>query len=313
MYNYSIVDTHCDTIGEIYGSTSLRSSIGHLDIERMKQYKNWLQVFAVWTDAAQGYNRQKREQERIISHFYDEIEKNSSKIVHVKTYCDIENAWKENKIAAVLGIEGADTVKCADDIDELYGRGVRCITITWNGSNLLASGVGDEKADFGLTKLGKCGVKKMNELGIVVDVSHISERAFWDVLDVSRLPVTATHSNSKAVCPHRRNLTDSQFKALCKNGGVAGINYYPQFVNGTDIACIDDIVRHIEHFCALGGENNIGLGGDFDGIDTTPSDLCGVQDVYKLLDRLLQLNYAQQTVEKIAHGNFLRLLGAVMK
>lgn len=313
MYNYRIADAHCDTIGELYRKACLKKNCGQLDIARMGEYKNWMQIFAVWTDANLGYEKQKKKEDKIIERFFHEVQKNSDKITHVTSADEINKAWNEKKIAALLGIEGADTVRSIEDICSFYRRGVRCITLTWNGSNAIASGVGDENADFGLTDFGRNAVRKMNELGMLVDVSHISQRAFWDVIDTSSKPISATHSNSKTICAHRRNLTDEQFKALCDNGGVAGINYYTSFVNGTDSACIDDIVRHIERFCALGGENHIGLGSDFDGIDTVPSDLRGAEDVYKLLDRLLELNYSESTVQKIAYKNFLRLFGEVLK
>lgn len=312
-FDYKIIDAHCDTIGEMNTKTTLKKSNGHLDIERMKMYQNYLQVFAVWTDATNGADKQKHQQKIIIDRFYDEINKNADAIVHITSKEQIYLAWQQNKIAALLSIEGADCVSKIEHIDELYKMGVRCITLTWNGSNYIASGVGDEKADFGLTVFGKEAVKKMNELGILVDVSHLSERGFWDVLSVTNAPISATHSNSKTICAHRRNLTDEQFDAICKNGGVVGINYYPLFVNGTDKASIDDIIKHIEHFCALGGEEHIGLGSDFDGVEVLPYDLCGVEDVYKLLDRLLSLNYSEQFIKNFSRENFMRLFNSVLK
>ncbi len=311
-YDYKIIDAHCDTIGEMYKKAPLGKNKAHLDICRMKDYKNYLQIFAVWTEHCDSVIMQKKNEDAIIERFYNEIQKNADDIVHILRADQIEKAWEEDKIAAILSIEGADCVKTREDIDELYQKGVRCITLTWNGSNDIASGVGGEKADFGVSEFGKKAIKKMNSLGMLIDVSHISERAFWDVLEYTKSPIAASHSNSKTVCINRRNLTDEQFAALCKNGGVAGINYYPMFVNNTDKATIDDIIKHIEHFCSLGGENHIGLGGDFDGIDTVPFDLCGVEDVYKLLDKLLMLNYNESIVNKIAYENFLRLFKKVI-
>ncbi len=310
---YIVIDAHCDTIGEMYRKYRLEKSRGHLDIERMSKYKSWLQVFAVWYDGAKGEEKQKANHEKIIEHFYEEMASNSGRILSVKSGKDIQKVWNEGKIGAILSIEGGDWIKSESDIEWLYEKGVRCITLTWNYTNHVASGVGDEGASFGLTEFGKKAVAKMNELGMLVDVSHINEKAFWDVIEQSKMPVSATHSNAKTICPHRRNLTDEQFSALIKNGGVAGINYYPSFVRDCKKVYIDDIIKHIEHFCALGGEDHIGLGGDFDGIDAVPEDLCGVEDVYRLLDRLLALNYSQVAVDKIAYKNFERLFKQVIK
>ena len=311
-YDYKIIDSHCDTIGELYQKAPLGKNEAQLDIRRMKEYKNYLQIFAVWTDASEGKILQKCKQDAIIEKFYDEIHKNADDIVHIRCADEIEKAWKNGKIAAILSVEGADCVKTCDDIDELYKKGVRCITLTWNVSNDIASGIGDDKADFGVSEFGIEAIEKMNSLGMLIDVSHISERAFWDVLEYTKSPIAASHSNSKAICSHQRNLTDKQFLALCKNGGVAGINYYPMFVNNTNKATIDDIIKHIEHFCSLGGENHIGLGGDFDGIDTVPVDLRGVENVYKLCDRLSALNYNESLINKITYENFLRLFKKVI-
>lgn len=312
MKPYQIVDAHCDTVSEIYQPTSLRRSTGHLDLPRIRQYQNWLQFFAVWAEAGKPGEQQRRA-EAIIAHFYAEMEENRDAILPVKTYSDIALAWGQNKAAALMTIEGADFIDSLDKLHDYYEQGVRCITLTWNNSNAIASGAGEKRPKQGLTAYGREFVRGMNELGMLVDVSHASEKTFWDVAETSHSPIAASHSNAAAVCKHRRNLTDEQFCAICKMGGVVGINYYPLFVTNTEHATIDDIVRHIDHFMALGGENHIGLGGDFDGIDTTPAGLCGVEDVYKLLDQLLACNYSEEQVRKIAGGNFLRLLGEVLK
>lgn len=311
MYNYNIIDAHCDTISQMYIKTALKKSKGHLDIERMKMYRGWIQIFALWSEN-EGEAKQKQSHLKMLERFYDQIGKNADDIVFADSAGKIKSAFEENRTAAVLAVEGADWIESADDIMFLYQKGVRCITLTWNGSNYIGGGVGDKK-EKGLTEFGKKAVRLMNDIGILTDVSHASEKTFWDTIETSTKPISATHSNSKAICPHRRNLTDEQFLALIKTGGVCGINYYPVFVSDKKSAKIDDIIRHIEHFCALGGEDNIGLGGDFDGIDITPDDLRGAEDVHILLDRLLKMNYSEDTVKKIAGKNFCRLLCDVIK
>lgn len=141
-----------------------------------------------------------------------------------------------------------------------------------------------------------------------IDVSHLNDRSFYDIAEISSLPIIASHSNSRSVCKHRRNLTNDMFSIIKNSGGCVGVNFYPPFLNDSGSANIDDIVRHIEHFLDLGGENHIGLGTDFDGTDgLMPTGICGCEDVYKLFDRLLQLNYSEALIEKISHKNFKRL------
>lgn len=313
MYPYQIVDAHCDTVAQIEGPTRLKQSAGHLDLPRMQQYQSWLQFFAVWADAADGVVAQERTAQAVISHFYDEMEENKAQIAPVVTLAQALAAWEQGKAAALLAIEGADYIDSLEKLRAYYDKGVRCITLTWNNSNCIAAGAGEKRPRMGLTQYGRTFVREMNALGMIVDVSHASEQTFWDTVETSRAPIIASHSNAAAVCKHRRNLTDAQFTALCDMGGVAGINYYPEFVDKSGRAAVSSLVRHIEHFMALGGENHIGLGGDFDGIGSTPIDLCGVQDVYKLLDALLARNYTEEQVKKIAGGNFLRLIGEVLK
>ena len=313
MIPYQIVDAHCDTVSEIYQPTSLKQSAGHLDLPRIREYKNWLQFFAVWAEAGKGIEAQQQRTEEIIAHFYAEMEENQDAILQVKSFSDIAAAWSRNKAAALMTIEGADFIDTLEKLHAYYNKGVRCITLTWNNSNCIATGAGERRPKAGLTVYGKEFVQEMNTLGMLVDVSHASEKTFWDVVETSGKPITASHSNAAAVCGHKRNLTDEQFRAICSMGGVVGINYYPLFVNNTNCAGLDDVICHIEHFMSLGGEDHIGLGGDFDGIDTTPAGLDGVEDVYKLLDALLTRNYSEQQVKKIAGGNFLRLLGEILK
>jgi membrane dipeptidase len=148
----------------------------------------------------------------------------------------------------------------------------------------------------------------MQELGVVVDLSHASERAFWDTAEITKRPIIAGHSNSKTVCPHKRNLTDEQFKALVRLGGVAGINLCPDFLNPSKSAKVADILRHIEHFMGLGGERAVCLGGDLDGIDETPEGIGGIEDYGVLYEALLRLNYPEALVRDIFYNNLLEVL-----
>jgi membrane dipeptidase len=167
-------------------------------------------------------------------------------------------------VAAFISIEGAELFGCdLNRLDDFYARGVRALNLCWNHLNALCS-------EKGLTELGERFVTRCNELGIIIDVSHLRDEAFWDVIRLTTAPVMASHSNSRVICPHKRNLTDEQFKAIIKCRGVAGINMYAHFLG--ENPDVNTVIRHIEHFLSLGGAENIALGCDFDGCDTLRGD-----------------------------------------
>ena len=214
-----------------------------------------------------------------------------------------------------MSIEGGEGIYSLAHLRNFYRLGVRIIALTWNFSNHIASGALETDETRGLTEFGKLVVAEMNRLGIFADVSHLNDKSFYDVAEYSNKPIIASHSNaravcrSKAVCPVERNLTDDQFEIIKKSGGCVGINFCPDFLNESGKADIEDIIRHIEHFMSLGGEDNVGIGADFDGIDSTPDGINGVEDIYKIFDRLLQKGYTENQIEKISHKNFERILG----
>ena len=230
-------------------------------------------------------------------------------MAHCETGSDIENALKQGKCAAVLSVEGGEVLEGRIENLRILSRlGVRAMTLTWNYSNELCDGVGEVRG-AGLTEFGKKVVSEMNRLGMIIDVSHISVKGFWDVIETSRCPIAATHSNAYALKAHPRNLSDEQIKAIIENGGVIGASIYPEFVS--DGVCrAADIIRHIEHILALGGEENVGFGSDFDGIDRTPDDIRGAEEMYRLIDEMLRLGYSETVIKKITAENFLRLFDA---
>ena len=141
----------------------------------------------------------------------------------------------------------------------------------------------------------------------MIDVSHISEKGFWDVLETTKKPILATHSNVKAICGHRRNLSDEQICAIIKNGGCIGVNLYSEFLSDMG-ADINDIFRHIEHILALGGENNIGLGSDLDGMDSLPNGIKGIEDIYKIFEEMQERGYSEMLIKRISSNNFLDVM-----
>ncbi len=297
----SVFDAHCDTALNIFENKfELLKNPGHTDLTRGGEYTRYAQIYAIWNE--KGTVAQYKTQ---LEYLKAEFLKNTDKVMLCTSVLDAETAFAENKTAAFLAVEGAEQLDCSEtELENAYNDGVRAVNITWNYENAL-SGSNVDAPDKGLTEKGRSFVRKCNELGILVDVSHISEPGFWDVLEVSQKPIIASHSNSKVLCPHPRNLTDEQFKALVKNGGVAGINLCADFlgVNPT----VDTVIAHIERFLSLGGEKNIGLGTDFDGCDVL-DDIAGLQDLGKLYEALLKRNYSENTVKDIFFNNMMSLM-----
>lgn len=294
--NYSVFDAHCDTLchARDFGK-SLKTNDCHVDIERMNKYKSYTQVFACFIDPI--YKSCAAERTLSLIDTYHE---------HTKTL--------PGNIRTILSIEGGEGIYSLSALRNFYRLGVRIIALTWNYSNHIASGAAEADETRGLTEFGRQVIAEMNSLGMLADVSHLNDKSFYDIADYMDKPIIASHSNSravcrtKAVCPVERNLTDDQFRIICKSEGCVGINFCPDFLSESGRADIDDIMRHIEHFMSLGGENHIGIGADFDGVDRLPDGINGCQDLYKVFDRLLQLNYTDEQVEKISHKNFERVM-----
>ena len=291
---YSIFDAHCDTLCKMTDEGADFDKNGcEVDLKRMRTYKSYTQVMACFI--APEYK--KTAKQRTLS--------------LIDTYHTAVDNADRGDVKTILSIEGGEGIKTIADLERYHALGVRMAALTWNKSNHIAGGAHERDTARGLTDFGKKVVRRMNELNMFVDVSHLNDKSFYDVADISNRPIIASHSNSHAVCSHPRNLTDDMFKIIMNTGGCAGINLYPMFLTKTHHAVIDDVVRHVEHFMGLGGENHIGIGADFDGVDGhLPDGISGCQDLYKLLDRLLQLNYSMEQVEKISHKNFERLFNA---
>ena len=282
---YKIFDAHCDTLCRLCDeNASFDENEFNVDKKRMDGYDSYTQVFACWIDPIY----KDRAMERFI---------------------ELSDEFYTKNVNGILSIEGGEMITSLKALRTLKRLGVRIAALTWNYSNHIASGVLEENEARGLTEFGKKVIAEMNRINMFVDVSHLNDKSFYDAAEIMKMPIIATHSNSRAICPHKRNLTDDQFKIIVKSGGCTGINFYNEFLDG-DNSDIDSIVKHIEHFMSLGGEDCIGIGADYDGVDDElPRGISGCQDTYKLFDRLLSLNYTEEQVEKISHRNFERLFG----
>ncbi|MGN0181701.1 MAG: dipeptidase [Candidatus Ornithomonoglobus sp.] len=280
MYKYEIFDAHCDTLCMIANSGgNIIKNKYNIDKTRMLRYNKYTQVFACFI-APEHRNMAMERFNRL---------------------ADIFDAQDFDGITPLLSVEGGEMIQSLEDVDYLKSRGVRCIALTWNHANRIAGGA--DEPEQGLTEFGRAVVRRMNELGILVDVSHLNDKSFYDIEKINTGILIATHSNSRAVCGHRRNLTDDMFKIIRDSGGAAGINLYPPFVTESGVCEVSDVLRHIERWMELGGENAVGLGGDFDGVENNlPQGISGCEDYYKLLDML-----DEETAEKISHKNFERI------
>lgn len=280
------LDCHADTL--------TKWAEGDFDTHVKRLTPSNIQIFA----AFEGRSGDKRARVKKLINAYDGL----SGFVKIRSAADFSRLG--DMPASILSTEGGDIIESEEDVAELYGRGVRIMGLAWNKNSPLAGAASDE--DTGLTPLGERAVRKMEALGVTVDLSHAGEKSFYDVLKLAKKPVICSHSNSYTLCPHERNIKDGQFYELKKNGGAVGINFYPPFLCGKK-ACADDILRHIDYFLSLGGEDNVGIGTDFDGVDCLPDGVSGSEYLYTLYDRLLSL-YGEAVAQKVAGLNFLRIL-----
>lgn len=294
-----LFDCHCDTISRVMTEGgSLRKNNFHTDLERLHKFTPCAQVFAV---CAETLDRPVEKADAMLRRLSQEIEENSDIVTLCLNFHDIKKAAESGKVAVFISIEGCEQIS---SLESAYQDGVRVLHPTWNFDNeLCGAAMGSGK---GLTEKGRAFVKKAQHMGFALDMSHISERGFWDTLEACEKPVVAGHSNARAICNVPRNLTDEQFNALVLIGGGAGINLYPEFLGlGKDI---NAVIAHIEHFLSLGGERSVFLGCDFDGIDSTPTGLDGVHKLDKLYNELLNRNYPEALVRALFWDNLYDIM-----
>ena len=300
-------DAHCDTVSRcMKRQDPLRKNSGHIDLERGGMFERYAQFFALFHDAAEapadGMLAQCR---RMYAFFCRQMEENADRVIRCRTVSEVEQAVSQGKAAALLSIEGADLLDCSPDhVAMAADWGVKFCNPVWNRANVL-SGTNLEEPERGLSAQGRDFIRQLERCGIYADVSHLSDAGFRDLIHMSKRPVVASHSNSRAVCPHRRNLTDDQFRAIRDSGGVVGLNLYRPFVGGDTM---DDLVRHVEHFLDLGGEKTLCMGGDLDGCEVLAAGMRGIEDVPQLYAALADRGYSRELLADIFWNNLMRLL-----
>jgi membrane dipeptidase len=310
---FPVFDLHCDTalalLGrEFTGGHSLRKNDFHIDLERAKVLPGYAQCFACFTTPAfrDWYQVSpvvafEREMGEILS----QIEKNSDLIKQAYTAKEVRENYEKGVMSGILTIEGPAGFGFDPELlQDLYAVGFRISTLGWNDQNALT---GSQVTGGGLTDQGREYVREAQRLGMIVDVSHISDEGFWDIMQIADKPVIASHSNSRAVCDVKRNLTDDMFKAICQTGGVAGINQYAEFLG--DKPNLDTVCDHILHFLELDPEgDHIALGGDLDGCEELAEGFNGVQSYPAMAKRLLERGVGEKIVRKIYWDNALEVM-----
>lgn len=304
-----VIDLHCDVLMKLYdakGQLAFKDA-KELDTnyEKLVEGKVFAQAFAIFIDPRINADEKFQAALDQIYYFYEEVLGKNPQMKLIKEWADL-NSLKNGEIGAILTLEGVDAI--GNDLKKLtilYELGVRSIGLTWNNANLAADGVGEVRG-AGLTTFGKEIVQFNNARKIFTDVSHLSESAFWDVYDEAKYLI-ASHSNAKAICDHPRNLSDQQATAMFNRNSMIHVVYYPQFVKSEGNVSIDDLIRHIDHFCSLGGVGLIGLGSDFDGISDKINRLEDAAKQQNFINELLK-RYSEDEVKGFAYQNFLNHL-----
>jgi membrane dipeptidase len=357
-----LVDTHNDVLSTVTMKglnieNDLRGK-SHSDLARFKNGGVDVQIFSIFCDERFGKDTAFKYANIEIDSLYAIANRNADKMTIVTDLHGIKRAVKEKKLAAMMGVEGGHMIEDnLNNLDSLYRRGVRYLTLTWNNSTPWATSAKDESqhtspnAKSGLNDFGKQVVRRMNDLGMIVDVSHVGEQTFWDAINTTTKPVIASHSCAYTLCPVFRNLKDEQIKAIGKNGGVIHLNFYSGFVDSgfqkrkdaflqshqserdslqqlkwasyeveewmaKEYSKEAEAIRpplsmlldHLDYIVKMIGIDHVGLGSDFDGIDSAPLELNGVDDFPKITNALLERGYNKKQIKKILGGNFLRVL-----
>lgn len=319
-----VIDMHCDTVERLFKLQEqgqpqvLRENGIHIDLLRMKESHYLLQNFAMFVMLKEGEDPWERVC-RLCDFYEQEMERNSDLIAPVYRFSDIAENDRAGRMSALLTVEEGGVCKGEiEKLRELYRRGVRMLTLTWNFPNELGwpnrtRGQSHlvPNTTRGLTDRGKEFVAEMEALGMIPDVSHLSDAGFYDVLEITKKPFVASHSNAREVCPWVRNMTDDMIRKLAKRGGVMGLNFCADFLEEVpegqkNPGTIAAVVRHAKHIANVGGIDVLGLGSDFDGIDTH-EELPGAQSMGALWDALKAGGFTESQLDQIFWKNVLRV------
>ncbi len=320
--DYRYIDLHCDTlmIAHFAHKSNCWELEGMCDVKRLLKAQARAQFMAIFLPSPDSKIWQRRNYEgdepylqSCLEIFRKTLEDCADVVQGVYSGSDLQKAQEAGKIGLFLTIEdGRDLQGSMERLDLYHRWGVRLITLTWNHKNCLGSPNSSDPAimNDGLTPFGKDAVVRMQELGIIVDVSHLSDGGFWDVVTLAKKPFVASHSNARALSPHRRNLTDDMIRAIADHGGVTGLNFMPEFLHQDTISKqsrIDLMVQQARHIVNIGGKDVLCIGTDFDGF-SGELEISGPDEMYKLFDGLKNGGFSEDDIEKIAWRNAQRVL-----
>jgi len=309
-----LVDSHNDFIWQVYKKgvdfgRDNRST--QSDLPKFIEGGVDVQVFAVWIPTKKvrqsyAFTIAQIDRLKVIE------EENTDAFEFAYSFEDMKRILEEKKMCGLIGIEGGTAIENdLDNINEFYELGVRYIGLTWNNSNNIGTSARDEYKkglEGGLTEFGFEVVKRMDEVGMLIDVSHLGEGTFWDVIETTKNPIIASHSNCYSIHPHYRNLTDGQIKAIADGGGVINVNFHNGFLGA---ATVDKIVDHIDYIKELVGVDYIGIGSDFDGGINPPVDLYDATQYPEITRELVERGYTEEEIRKILGLNFIRVFKQV--
>lgn len=299
-----LLDLHCDTIYEMYkGKYTFKDNPLHISEKKARDFSPYIQACAVWSDSSLSDEEAWDTFFRVTNYF-----KEITKYKFIKTTEDLEKTVCNAENGIILACEGARILNGdISRLDKLFDEGVRLLTLTWAGNDIIGGAHGTA---FGLTDFGKDVVERCFELGIIPDISHASRKTAAEVFEIAKMhkkPPIATHSNSYTQHSHQRNLTDREFSYIISLGGIVGISLAPEHLseNGADIS---DVLRHIKHYINLGGISSVALGCDFDGISSTPEGLSDISCLDRLFDTLVRNGLSEDNAERVFFTNAYEFL-----
>lgn len=313
-----LIDMHCDTIWMLMREKheKLQSNSFCVDVEKMKSANCMAQFFAcfIYMDAIMGDDRYDKGYQMALEMIAKGKKELAECAKDINLACSFDDMIKNSangKMSAFFTIEEGGILN--DDItrlEHLYKEGIRIMTLTWNHENCIGypNSRDNEIMKTGLKPFGVDVVERMNELGMIIDVSHLSDGGFWDVLKYSKYPVVASHSNARSLCNHPRNLSDEMIKALANKGGIAGINLYPYFINKNGIATVENIAEHVVHMYQVGGEDFVAVGTDFDGFDEGELEIAHIGEMGKLYETVKKRGFTEHQMEKFWNRNSMRVM-----
>lgn len=312
-----VIDLHCDSIlSHLAGERDLtaRSGQGQLDLPRMREGGLDAEVFAVFVDPAQHPPGVRAPFARKALAELERLCAATPGLTRALGPAELEDACAAGALAAIPGVEGGHALDGdSGRLEEFHALGARVLTLTWNNSNELGRSC-VEPDGTGLTTLGREAVRRLNRLGLILDLSHAAPETFYDALELSIAPVICSHSGARALCDHPRNLDDEQLRMLGRQGGLVGVVFLPWFLApGGNRVTVENVLDHIEHITAVAGPAAVGLGSDFDGFNDPPP--AGLEDVTKLpalAEGMARRGFPEPDIRGILGGNFLRAWRAVV-